>query len=120
MIIRRDGKSNIYKDDCFNKKITEELKEKNINIGLINPPYSQKDVTELEFVEHLLEVLTVGGTGVAVVPRLSARHCVTFEDEWLCEAYMQTDYSKLSQEDFQQTVNNYLAYLVESGDVHES
>jgi len=41
---------------------------RNINIGLINPPYSQKDVVELEFVEHLLDVLTVGGTGVVVVP----------------------------------------------------
>lgn len=219
MIIRRDGKSNIYKGDCFNKSITRELKNKNINIGLINPPYSQKDVTELEFVEHLLDILTIGGTGVVVVPMscaigtkfkdvrerlmkkntlkavfsmpddifypagtnvcvmvweahtphdssqetffgyckndgfvkrkklgridaldkwetveeewlrlyrnkdvvdgLSARHCVTFEDEWLCEAYMQTDYSKLTQKDFQQTVNRYLAYLVESGDVYE-
>lgn len=68
MIIRKDGKSNIYKGDCFNPNITKELKEKNINIGLINPPYSQKDVVELEFVEHLLEVLTIGGTGVVVVP----------------------------------------------------
>lgn len=32
--------------------------------------------------------------------------------EWLCEAYMKTDYTKLTQDDFQQTVNDYLAYLV--------
>ena len=68
MIIRKDGKSNIYKGDCFHKSITNELKKKNINIGLINPPYSQKDVVELEFVEHLLDILTIGGTGVVVVP----------------------------------------------------
>ena len=68
MIIRKDGKSNIYKGDCFNKTITSELKSKHINIGLINPPYSQKDVVELEFVEHLLDILTVGGIGVVVVP----------------------------------------------------
>lgn len=68
MIIRKDGKSNIYKGDCFNSKIVKELKEKNINVGLINPPYSQKDVVELEFVEHLLDILVVGGTGVVVVP----------------------------------------------------
>ena len=220
MIIRKDGKSNIYKGDCFNQDITDELKSKHINIGLINPPYSQKDVVELEFVEHLLDILTVGGTGVVVVPmscaigtkfkdvreRLmkrhtlqavfsmpdnifyptatnvcvmvweahtphdssretffgyckedgflkrkklgridalgrwkeietqwlalyrnrdvvdgrSARHCVGIEDEWLCEAYMQTDYSQLSKEDFQQTVNDYLAYLVKSGDINET
>lgn len=220
MIIRKDGKSNIYKGDCFNSDITDELKSKNINVGLINPPYSQKDVVELEFVEHLLDILAVGGTGVVVVPMscatgtkfkdvrerlmkkntlkavfsmpddifyptgtnvcvmvweahaphdstqetffgyckddgfvkrkklgridalgkwenivkewlrlyrnkdvadgLSARHCVGYKDEWLCEAYMQTDYSKLTQDDFQQTVNDYLAYLVKSGDLDEN
>ncbi len=215
MIIRKDGKSNIYKGDCFNKNIADDLKSKNINIGLINPPYSQKDVAELEFVEHLLDVLTVGGMGVVVVPMscaigtkfkdirerlmkkntlqavfsmpddifyptgtnvcvmvwtahtphdstqetffgyckddgfvkrkklgridafgkwdriekewlqlyrnkdvvdgLSARHCVGYDDEWLCEAYMQTDYSELTQDDFQQTVNDYFAYMVKGG-----
>ncbi len=220
MIIRKDGKSNIYKGDCFNQKITKELKSKNINIGLINPPYSQKDVVELEFVEHLLEILVPGGTGVVVVPMscaigtkfkdirerlfkkntlkavfsmpddifyptgtnvcvmvweahtphdskqetffgyckddgfvkrkklgrvdalnkwtdienewlklyrnrdvkdgLSARKSVTHTDEWLCEAYMKTDYTKLTEEDFQQTVNDYLAYLVRSGEAYEN
>ena len=220
MIIRKAGTSNIYKGDCFNPNITKELKEKNINIGLINPPYSQKDVVELEFVEHLLEVLTIGGTGVVVVPvscaigtkykdvrerlmrkntlkavfsmpddifyptgtnvcvmvweahtphdskqetffgyckddgfvkrkklgridafgkwkeieqewlnlyrnrdvadGLSARQCVKFEDEWLCEAYMKTDYTKLTQTDFQDTINSYLAYLVKNGGINEN
>lgn len=50
------------------------------------------------------------------VDGLSARHCVGYDDEWLCEAYMQTDYSKLTQEDFQQTVNDYFAYMVKSGE----
>lgn len=251
MIIRKDGKSNIYFGDCFDELISAELKGvpenefdefyqkhadefrgkrkedirkkykgKNANIGLINPPYSQDDVVELEFVEHLLDILTVNGTGVVVVPMscaigtkfkdvrkrlfqkhtldavfsmpddifyptgtnvcvmvwkahcphdsnhetffgyckddgfvkrkklgrvdaygkwnaiedrwldlyrykdvedgLSARHCVKDTDEWLCEAYMKTDYSRITQEDFQQTLNNYLAYLVQSGDLHES
>lgn len=220
MIIRKDGKSNIYKGDCFNNQIVKELKSKNINIGLINPPYSQTDKEELEFVEHLLNILTPGGTGVVVVPMscaigtkfkatrerlfknhklkavfsmpddifyptgtnvcvmvweahtphdttqetffgyckddgfikrkklgridalhkwnhiekewltlyrnrdvkdgLSARHCVKHDDEWLCEAYMETDYSKLTEENFQQTINDYLAYLIKSGDTHES
>lgn len=39
--------------------------------------------------------------------------------EWLCEAYMKTDYSKLTEADFQQTLNNYLSYLVKEGIVHE-
>lgn len=251
MIIRKDGKSNIYFGDCFDELIVAELKGigedefdefykkhseefrskkkseikerfkgKSINIGLINPPYSQDDVVELEFVEHLLDILTVNGTGVVVVPMscaigtkfkdvrkrlfekhtlkavfsmpddifyptgtnvcvmvwtahrphdktietyfgyckddgfvkrkklgrvdaygkwesikaqwlslyrnrdvedgLSARHCVSDTDEWLCEAYMKTDYSKLGKADFQQTVNDYLAYLVKSGEVYET
>lgn len=40
--------------------------------------------------------------------------------EWLCEAYMKTDYSKLTESDFQQTINDYLAYLVKSGSVYET
>jgi len=221
MIIRQDGKSNIIKGDCFDEKITEELIALNINIGLINPPYSLKGgKVELEFVEQLLEILTVGGKGVVVVPMscaigtkfkevrerlfkkhtleavfsmpddifyplgtnpcvmvwtahaphnskqetffgyckndgfvkrkklgrvdyygtwkeiedqwiklfrnrdvvdgLSARKAVTHEDEWLCEAYMKTDYSKLTQDDFQKTINDYLAYLVKTGEVYES
>ena len=219
MIIRKDGKSNIHFGDCFDKTITNQLKSKKINIGLINPPYSQKDVVELEFVEHLLDILVAGGTGVVVVPMscaigtkfkevrerlfkkntlkavfsmpddvfyptatnvcvmvweahtphditqetffgyckddgyvkrkklgridalnkwetiktewlslyrnrdvkdgLSARQCIKNTDEWLCEAYMKTDYSTLTQDDFQQSINDYLAYLVKKGDVYE-
>ena len=37
----------------------------------------------------------------------------------LCEAYMETDYTTLTQDDFQQTVNDYLAYLVKTGIVYE-
>ena len=212
MIIRKDGKSNIEHGDCFKKEITRKLKSKNINIGLINPPYSQTDVVELEFVEHLLDILAIDGTGVVVVPMscavgtkfkevrkrlfekhtldavfsmpddifyptgtnvcvmvwkahrphdstietyfgyckddgfvkrkklgridaygkwdsiekqwltlyrnrdvedgLSARHCVTADDEWLCEAYMKTDYTKLGAYEFQSTINKHLAHLI--------
>ena len=55
-----------------------------------------------------------------VVPGLSVMHRVTWKDEWLAEAYMKTDYSKLTEQDFQDTINNYLAYLVKNGDVYES
>lgn len=221
MIIRQDGKSNIIKGDCFDADIVNELKRLNVNVGLINPPYSLKGgKVELEFVEQLLDILTVAGTGVVVVPMscaigtkfkevrerlfkkhtlkavfsmpddifyptatnpcvmvwqahskhdseqetffgyfkndgyikrkklgridyygrwadvlaewlklyrnrdvvdgLSARACVGHNDEWLCEAYMKTDYSTLTQDDFQKTVNDYLAYLIKAGEVNES
>lgn len=51
---------------------------------------------------------------------ISAMQVVNGDDEWLCEAYMKTDYSKLCEADFQKTVNNYLAYLMKEGKVYES
>lgn len=54
------------------------------------------------------------------VDGLSATHKVNGDDEWLCEAYMKTDYSNLSEQDFQKTINEYLAYLVKEGNVYES
>lgn len=49
------------------------------------------------------------------VPGLSAMQRVTWEDEWLAEAYMETDYSELNQENFQKVVNEYLGYCISSG-----
>lgn len=54
------------------------------------------------------------------VPGLSVMHKVTYEDEWLAEAYMETDYSTLTSDDFQRTINDYLSYLVKEGIVYES
>ena len=54
------------------------------------------------------------------VDGLSAVHCVTASDEWLAEAYMKTDYSNLSEADFQRSLNDYLAYQVKEGRIYES
>lgn len=51
---------------------------------------------------------------------ISAMQAVSGNDEWLCEAYMKTDYSKLCEADFQQMVNNYLAYQMKEGRIYES
>ena len=51
---------------------------------------------------------------------ISAMQVVTGNDEWLCEAYMKTDYSKLCEADFQQQLNNYLAYQIKEGKIYES
>ena len=211
MIVRRDGKSNIHYGSCFDEKIASELRENNIDIGLINPPYSQDDHNELEFVEQLLSILTTRGTAVAVVPvncalgttckdvreRLfkkhtleavfsmpteifnpaasappcvmvwtanvphpenkqtffgyfrddgfikrkklgridafgkweaikqqwlnlyqnkkemagfSVMHCVKHTDEWCAEAYMEMDYSKLQDADFERKIKEYVAF----------
>lgn len=54
------------------------------------------------------------------VPGLSVMHRVTWKDEWLAEAYMETDYSTLSDDDFQKTINDYLSYLIKEGIIYES
>jgi type I restriction-modification system DNA methylase subunit len=215
MIVRGDGKSNIVHGDCFDKEIIENLKLKNIDIGLINPPYSQADHCELEFTENLLNILSSRGTACVVVPmscaigtkfkevrerlfkkhtlkavfsmpddifyptgtnvcvmvweahrphnsevstffgyykndgfvkakkkgridkfdkwdgikkewirlynekeeksEFSVKRCVNWNDEWLCEAYIKTDFEKLRQEDFERSVRNYLSFLVKNG-----
>lgn len=83
MIIRRDGKSNVLHGDCFDKNTIQTLIEASklkidkdgredtnigIDVGLLNPPYSQKDKEELEFVEQLLSIMVKGGKAVVVVP----------------------------------------------------
>ena len=216
MIVRRDGKSNIHYGSCFDTKIANELRKKNIDVGLINPPYSQDDYNELEFVEQLLSILTTRGIAVAVVPincalgttckevreRLfkkhtleavfsmpteifnpaasappcvmvwtanvphpedkktffgyfrddgfvkrkklgridaygkweeikkkwmnlyqnkieepgySVLHTVTHTDEWCAEAYMETDYSTLCNEDFEKKIKEYVAFKFLNG-----
>ena len=70
IIIRGDGKTNLTQANCFDVD-TVKLKKYNCNIGLINPPYSQKkeEEKELVFVKKMLDSLSVGGTGVAIVPQ---------------------------------------------------
>lgn len=47
-----------------------------------------------------------------VVPGLSARQEVGVEDEWCAEAYMETDYSTLCENDFITKIKAYTAFLV--------
>lgn len=75
MILRGDGKSNLIKDD-FLKKNPETLKaEIGATVGFINPPYSQakgKDtahLSEIHFIEHLLDGLANNGRCVIIVPQ---------------------------------------------------
>lgn len=56
----------------------------------------------------------------SVIDGKSAKAVVSGTDEWLCEAYMKTDYSTLTDDDFQQTINNYIAYLIKEGNIYET
>lgn len=70
MIVHRDGRTNIFHDDCF-KVDTKAIKEKfHPTVGLLNPPYKNKGkgTEELEFVLNNLSMLEKGGTCVAIMP----------------------------------------------------
>jgi type I restriction enzyme M protein len=45
-----------------------------------------------------------------VHPGESVLHQVTYKDEWCAEAYMETDYTKLTQADFATVVRNYAMF----------
>lgn len=52
-----------------------------------------------------------------IVAGLSVMKKVTWEDEWLAEAYMETDYTQLNSDSFQKVINDYLSYVVKIGDL---
>ena len=74
MILRGDGKSNLIKDD-FLKQDVKKLRQFNLSVGFINPPYSQskgKDtahLSEINFIKHILDCLADGGRCVVIVPQ---------------------------------------------------
>lgn len=70
MIVHRDGRTNIMREDCFNVR-SDEIKEKfHPTVGLLNPPYKNKGkgTEELEFVLNNLSMLEKGGRCVAIMP----------------------------------------------------
>jgi len=218
MILRGDGKANLHQGSCFDPAISKSVKEMKPNIGFLNPPYAQSksdaDLHELYFVKHMLDQLTKGGTGIAIIPVScvispssakseivkhhtlkavmsmpnelfypvgtvtcivvfeahkphkeykqktwfgywrddgfiktkkngrsdekdlwqgikerwiesyinrevhageSVTRTVTADDEWIAEAYMETDYSKLTQKDFEEVVKNYAVFKLLNG-----
>lgn len=70
MLLRGDGKANLYQASCFDPKIVEEVKNLKCDVGLINPPYSQDDeeLHELYFTLNMLNCLKEGATGIAIIP----------------------------------------------------
>lgn len=92
-----------FKDDGFEKKK---------NLGRVE----KEDNGWKKIEEKWLELYRNRKTqiGYSVMKQVDA------EDEWLAEAYMETDFSKLETKDFQETINNYLSYLVKKGEIHET
>ena len=211
MMMRGDGKSNIYNGDCFDDGIIKLVKSHKPNKGFLNPPYDVGSDGQLEFIENTLECLVKGGKCIAICqmsttikqdnktiemrkrllehhtleavfsmpdqlfypkgvvtsilvltahiphpvnkevffsyfkddghilkkhkgrlddgswnskkecilnlyinnksePGLSITKCVKAKDEWCAEAYMETDYSELTEEDFIKTIKDFIAF----------
>lgn len=71
MILRGDGKANLYQASCFDTAVSEDIRQNHRpTVGMVNPPYAQKDSkqSELSFVKQMLDVMVPGGRGIAIVP----------------------------------------------------
>jgi methylase of polypeptide subunit release factors len=79
MILRGDGKANLHQSSCFEQALKKSIVSpdeksdiKQPNIGLLNPPYAQSksdaELHELFFVKEMLDMLSEGGTGIAIIP----------------------------------------------------
>lgn len=69
MILHEDGKSNIINDDSFkDTKEIKQLKDKQIDRLILNPPYSNREHAELEFLLLGLNKLQTNGIGVIIIP----------------------------------------------------
>lgn len=66
MFINKDGQSHLFNGDCFALK--DIIREKECNVGFVNPPYSNNTYSEISFVELMLDSLLPNSIGVAIVP----------------------------------------------------
>ena len=213
MMMRGDGKSHIYHDTCFDEELKKQISKESPDRAFLNPPYSEPEDRQLEFIENAMECISSDGICVAICQMstvvsaakktlevrkrllekhtleavlsmpdglfhpassvitciiilkagtphpdnketffgyfkddgfvkaknkgridqknlwsstkkkwldayrnrnnelgLSIKKCVSADDEWCAEAYMETDYSKLTEDDFVNTIKNYVVY----------
>jgi len=78
MILRGDGKSNLRCADFLKEKPENLQVEVAASVGMMNPPYSlaknkeTEHLSEIHFVEHLLNSLVVDGKAAVIVPQSTA------------------------------------------------
>lgn len=114
------GKPHINADGTVNKTFFGYYKEdghkKKKNLGRIEQFDKDNNSIWKQIEDKWLDLYR----NKTVEDGISAMQAISGDDEWLCEAYMKTDYSKLCEADFQQTLNNYLAYQIKEGKIYES
>jgi len=85
MILHADGKTNIFRGNCFEDAECLVSMHKP-TVGLLNPPYKNKTVKEdreeLEFVLNNLDCLQPGGRCIAIVPITCATAPTGVIAEW--------------------------------------
>lgn len=96
--IRKETFFGYFKNDGFYKRKTKGRFDYDKKWGSIKDEWLSLYVNNRE------------KAGYSVVRRVSA------EDEWCAEAYMETDYTTLTQDDFQKVMKRYIAFNVLSDD----
>jgi hypothetical protein len=61
--------------------------------------------------------LNVKPTYILLLIFSNDRFGVNYDDEWCAEAYMETDYSTLCDEDFIRKMRDYAAFLVQNEEI---
>lgn len=97
-----------FKDDGF-------VKKKNFGRVEKTKPNSTEGVWP-DIESHWLDLYRKRKTeaGLAVTRKVSAN------DEWLAEAYIETDYSKLTSRDFENVVKDYVGFNIKIGNLNEA
>lgn len=74
MMMRGDGKSQIYNDDCFSAAQKRRVKALGATVAMLNPPYSKSSgpAEQLRFVANALDDLQLGGRCVAIAQMSAA------------------------------------------------
>lgn len=95
MFIHQDGRSNFVLGNCFDPGVAQEVVSRlevaattsgasaatKPNVGLLNPPYSNADHNEWDFVLNNLQALQANGRCVAILPM----RCVVSHDHEMVE-----------------------------------
>lgn len=70
MLLRGDGKSNIYCGDCFQTK-DEVMANHKATVAFLNPPYDVGTAEQMRFVQHALEVVSPQNGRVVAIVQMS-------------------------------------------------
>ena len=80
-----------------------------------NQKYGRADINQEWSGEEGLEAKWLSSYINKKISEFSINVKVTAEDEWIAEAYLETNYKNLTTKDFEQRVREYQAFKMENG-----